>query len=170
VRFRDPEDPAQGLVFDGRIAEDFKLATGTFVSVGPLRTQAILAGHPLVHDVVVAGLNRDEVGLLVFPRLDDARALAGADPGVAAEQTLAHPKVRAFFQQWLQRLHDAGTGSSNRPTRALLLAEPASLERGELTDKGSVNQRAVLQHRAALVERLYATAPDAAVIRAGAAQ
>jgi feruloyl-CoA synthase len=169
VRFRDATDPTRGLVFDGRLAEDFKLATGTFVSVGPLRTRAILAGHPLVHDVVVAGVHRDEVGLLVFPRMDDVRALAGSTGAAKAELpelTLAHPKVREFFRHWLQGLYDAGTGSSNRPTRALLMAEPPSLDRGELTDKGSINQRAVLQHREAMVQRLYAEGPDAAVIRA----
>ena len=170
VRFRDPEDPTRGLVFDGRIAEDFKLSSGTFVSVGPLRTQAILAGHPLVLDVVVAGLNRDEIGLLVFPRLDDARALAGAGKDESPEMVLAHPKVRGFFRNWLKALHEAGTGSSNRPARVMLLAEPASMDRGELTDKGSINQRVVLERRAAAVERLYADVPDAAVIRvAGAA-
>ncbi len=176
VRFRDegeggdPPDPTKGLVFDGRIAEDFKLATGTFVSVGPLRTKAILSGHPLVQDVVVAGINRDEVGLLVFPRIDDVRALARADRREAAELTLAHPDVRRFFRHWLQALWDAGTGSSNRPARALLLAEPPSMDHGELTDKGSINQRAVLLHRAAAVERLYADQPDAAVIRVGGPQ
>jgi feruloyl-CoA synthase len=167
VRFRDEADPTKGLVFDGRIAEDFKLATGTFVSVGPLRTQAILSGHPLVQDVVVAGLNRDDIGLLVFPRVDDVRALAGADRSEPLELTLAHPKVRGFFRNWLQALWNAGTGSSNRPARALLMSEPPSMDRGELTDKGSINQRAVLQHRAAAVERLYADVPDTAVIRVG---
>ncbi|MFO1288186.1 MAG: feruloyl-CoA synthase [Rubrivivax sp.] len=171
VRFREPgdggeaPDPTQGLVFDGRLAEDFKLSTGTFVSVGPLRTRAILSGHPLVQDVVVTGPNRDDIGFLVFPRLDDVRALAGADRGEPVEMTLAHPKVRGFFRNWLKALWDAGTGSSNRPTRALLLVEPPSLDRGEVTDKGSINQRAVLAERAAAVERLYADSPDATVIR-----
>ncbi|MBK9136095.1 MAG: feruloyl-CoA synthase [Betaproteobacteria bacterium] len=177
VRFREPgdsdaggdvpPDPTQGLVFDGRIAEDFKLATGTFVSVGPLRTQAILSGHPMVQDVVVAGVDRDDIGLLVFPRVDDVRRLAGAVAGEPLELTLAHPQVRGFFRQWLKALWDAGTGSSNRPARALLLSEPPSLDRGEVTDKGSINLRAVLQHRAEAVERLYADKPDAAVIRVG---
>jgi feruloyl-CoA synthase len=173
VRFRDeadPPDPTKGLVFDGRIAEDFKLATGTFVSVGPLRTKAILSGHPLVQDVVVAGINRDDVGLLVFPRMDDVRALAGVDRQEPPEVTLSHPDVRRFFRHWLQALWDGGTGSSNRPARALLLAEPPSMDRGELTDKGSINQRAVLLHRAAAVDRLYADTPDAAVIRVGGPQ
>jgi feruloyl-CoA synthase len=159
VRFRDlsdPPDPTKGLVFDGRIAEDFKLATGTFVSVGPLRTRAILAGHPLVQEVVVTGLNRDEVGLLVFPRIDDARALAGLGPEAVAEEVLARPAVRAFFQRWLDGLWQQGTGSATRPTRALVMPMPPSLDLGEVTDKGSINQRAVLQRRAALIEQLYA--------------
>jgi feruloyl-CoA synthase len=170
VRLRNPDDPAQGLVFDGRIAEDFKLATGTFVSVGPLRAAALLSGHPLVHDVVVTGVDRDEVGFLVFPHLDEMRMMAGADKSEPPELTIAHPKVRGFIRNWLKAMHEAGTGSSNRPTRALLLTEPPSLDRGELTDKGSINQRAVLHHRAAAVERLYADVPDAAVIRVVHAQ
>ena len=173
LRFRDSAeepDPTQGLVFDGRISEDFKLSTGTFVSVGPLRTQAILSGHPLVQDVVVTGLNQDEVGLLVFPRMDDARALAGAPPDVMPALVLAHERVRVFFRRWLTALHAAGTGSSNRPTRALLLAEPPSLDLGEVTDKGSINQRAVLDHRVAALERLYSATPDVAVIRVAGPQ
>ena len=102
------------------------------MSVGPLRTEAILSGHPLVQDVVVAGINRDEVGLLVFPRMDDVRALAGADRHEPPRPTLAHPKVRSFFRNWLKAMWDAGTGSSNRPARALLLGEPPSMDRGEL--------------------------------------
>jgi feruloyl-CoA synthase len=170
VRFRDervPPDPTRGLVFDGRIAEDFKLATGTFVSVGPLRTRAILAGHPLVQEVVVAGLNRDEVGLLVFPRLEDARALAGLDAAATAPEVLAHPAVRGFFQRWLEGLHAAGTGSATRPARALVLATPPSLDLGEATDKGSINQRVVLQRRAADIDRLYADPAAADVLLAG---
>jgi feruloyl-CoA synthase len=169
VRLRDGQDPANGLVFDGRIAEDFKLSSGTFVSVGPLRTKAILAGHPLVQDVVVAGLNRDDIRLLVFPRLDDARRLAAsAGLGAAATpaQVLGSLPVRAFFQSWLDTLHAQGTGSSSRPTAMLLMAEPPSLDQGEVTDKGSINLRLVLQLRAALVERLFDDALAADVIRA----
>ncbi len=165
VRLRDPTDPAMGRVYDGRIAEDFKLASGTFVSVGPLRAQAILSGHPLVQDVVVTGINRDEVGLLVFAHLEDARGLAGAEKDAPAAAVLANERVRDFFRRWLAALHAAGTGSSNRPTRALLLTEPPSMDLGEVTDKGSVNQRVVLQQRAAATARLYAETPDVAVLR-----
>ncbi|MDH4050152.1 MAG: feruloyl-CoA synthase [Rubrivivax sp.] len=164
VRLKDPADPARGLRFDGRIAEDFKLATGTFVSVGPLRAKAIQAGDPLVQDVVVAGLNRDHVGLLVFPRVDDARRRFGLPADWPAAQVLAAPVVRGFFQDLLDRLWSQGTGSASRPAAALVLARAPSIDLGEVTDKGSINQRAVLEHRAADVERLFATAPDADVI------
>ena len=160
----DPARPAAGLGFDGRIAEDFKLSTGTFVSVGPLRAKIILAGDPLVQDVVVAGINRDDLGLLVFPRVDDARRKFGLPATMGAAEVLAQPPVRGFFQALLDRLWAEGTGSANRPARALLLVEPPHIDRGEVTDKGSINQRAVLTHRADLVERLYAETPDAEVL------
>jgi len=155
VRFINPERPTQGLVFDGRTAEDFKLSTGTFVSVGPLRAQVIAAGEPCIQDAVVTGLNRDEVGLLVFPRVDEVRKLAGVADAMPFPEVLHLPAVRAFFQQVADRLWAAGTGSANRPARLHVLAEPPAIDRGEVTDKGSINQRAVLAARAALVEALY---------------
>ncbi|MBT9488642.1 MAG: feruloyl-CoA synthase, partial [Rubrivivax sp.] len=144
VVFKDPADPAKGLRFDGRIAEDFKLATGTFVSVGPMRAKVILAGDPLVQDAVVAGLNRDDVGLLIFPRVEDARRRFGLPADWPAAQVLAAAPVREFFQALMDKLWAEGTGSASRPAAALLLAEPPSIDRGEVTDKGSINQRAVL--------------------------
>jgi len=156
LKFVDAQDVQKGFAFDGRIAEDFKLSTGTFVSVGPLRARAIAAGDPYVQDVVVAGLNRDDVGLLVIPRVDTVRALAGIALPAPMEQVLQAPAVRDYFQGWVDRLWASGTGSASRVARALLLAEPPSIDRGEITDKGSINQRAVLTHRAALVETLYA--------------
>jgi feruloyl-CoA synthase len=159
VKFVDPADPQQGLAFDGRIAEDFKLATGTFVSVGPLRAKLIAAGAPYVQDVVVTGLDRDDVGVLFFPRLDECRRLAELPADAAAADVLAHPAVHDLFQALVDRGWREGTGSASRVARALVLAEPPSIDRGEITDKGSINQRAVLTHRAALVERLYAGAP-----------
>ena len=159
VKVIDPAEPTRGLLFDGRTAEDFKLSTGTFVSVGPLRAKVTLAGAPCIQDVVVAGLNRDEIGLLVFPRVDECRKLAEAD-GLEAESLpvpeLMHtPAVRDFFQRVADQLWRAGTGSANRPARMHVMAEPPSIDKGEVTDKGSINQRAVLLHRAALVEALY---------------
>ena len=126
------------------------------MSVGPLRTAALVEGSPHVLDVVITGHGRDDVGLLIFPRIDSCRALAalGADADAAA--VLASAPVRAFFGAMLNRLCAQGTGSASRVVRALVLGAPPAIDRGEITDKGSVNQRLVLLHRAADVERLYA--------------
>lgn len=164
VVWKDPADPSRGLRFDGRIAEDFKLATGTFVSVGPLRAKVILLGDPMVQDVVVAGLNRDHVGLLVFPRIEEIRRHFALPADATPAQLLAAPAVREAFQALVDRLWAEGTGSATRPAAALVMAAPPSIDRGEVTDKGSINQRAVLAHRADEVERLYAETPDAEVI------
>ena len=164
LKFIDPQDPQLGMMFDGRIAEDFKLSTGTFVSVGPLRARVIAAGDPCVQDVVVTGLNRDDIGLLVFPRVDSCRALAGLPASAPLEQVLAAAPVRLFFQNLVDQMHAAGTGSATRVARALVMAGPPSIDLGEITDKGSINQRAVLTQRAALVETLYA-GTDPAVLR-----
>ncbi len=158
ARFVDPEDPRRGLRFDGRIAEDFKLSSGTFVSCGPLRARIAQLGAPCVHDAVLTAPDRDELGALILPRLDECRALAGLPPGTPAAQVLEHPQVREFFQRLVDALWQQGTGSATRVARALVLVEPPSLDRGEITDKGSINQRAVLQHRAELVDALYAGA------------
>ena len=152
----DAAHPERGFMFDGRIAEDFKLNTGTFVSVGPLRARVIAAGDPCVQDVVIAGINRNQVGVLLFPRLDTCRALAGLPSGAPTLDVLNAPAVQQFFQTLLNGLHRGGTGSATRVARALLLVDPPSIDRGEITDKGSINQRAVLTHRDALVEHLFA--------------
>jgi feruloyl-CoA synthase len=152
----DPFQPGRGFAFDGRIAEDFKLATGTFVSVGPLRARVVAEGSPCVQDVVVAGIDRNEIGLLIFPRLDACRALAGCTAGTPTLEVLGSTAVRAFFQRLADALYAVGTGSATRVARSVVLVEPASIDRGEVTDKGSINQRAVLGHRDALVEQLYA--------------
>ena len=164
VKWIHPSDPQRGLLFDGRTAEDFKLSTGTFVSVGPLRARIILAGDPCVQDAVITGLNRNDVGVLVFPRAEACRRLAATLPADAPMiEVLRHPAVRQFFQQLANRLCAEATGSANRVARLHVMAEPPSIDRGEATDKGSINQRAVLNHRAALVEALY-TASDPDVI------
>ena len=168
LKFADPADPAKGLLFDGRLAEDFKLATGTWVSVGPLRATFIAQCAPLVRDVVLAGADRDEIAALVFPDLEACRRLVpdlAADAPAAA--VLADPRVVAAFARLLEALAEPGRGSSARVRRAILLAEPPSLDIGETTDKGSINQRAVLARRAALVEELYTDPPPANVIVAG---
>jgi len=151
----DPARPELGFMFDGRIAEDFKLSTGTFVSVGPLRAKIIAAGDPIVQDVVIAGIDRDDVGILVFPRLDACRAFAGLPANASPHIALGDPRVREFLQRLVDELWASGTGSATRVARALVLAEPPSIDRGEITDKGSINQRAVLTHRKADVERMY---------------
>jgi feruloyl-CoA synthase len=165
LRFVDPGDMRKGLIFDGRVAEDFKLTTGTWVNVGPLRAAFIDHFAPFVQDVVIAGLDRDEVGALVFADVAACRALC---PELAANAPLreivVHRKLRAEFARRLAALAAAGTGSSNRIARLLILDEPPSIDRGEMTDKGSINQRAVLAHRAKLVEALYAEPPSAPVI------
>ncbi len=165
LKFEDPDDPTKGLVFDGRLAEDFKLATGTWVSVGPLRSAFIAHFAPLVRDVVLAGADRGEVAALIFPDLGACRALAPELPkDVATADLLADLRVRDAFARHLEALVRESTGASNRIGRAVVLAEPPSLDIGEMTDKGSVNQRAVLAHRAAVVEALYADQPPSYVI------
>ncbi len=166
VRWVDEAEPTHGLLFDGRLAEDFKLDTGTFVSVGPLRAKVVAEGAPCVQDVVVAGLNRAEIAILVFPRIDECRKLARLADDASADAVLEHPAVREFFQGMTDRLWHAGTGSANRVARAVVMAEPPSIDKGEVTDKGSINQRAVLSHRAALVDAVYAGSADGLILPA----
>ncbi|MBB3259344.1 feruloyl-CoA synthase [Paraburkholderia bannensis] len=160
VRFVDPARPELGLAFDGRIAEDFKLASGTFVSVGPMRARIISEGAPYVQDAVITGMNRDDVGVMIFPRLDACRALAKLEGNASAADVLAAPSVRDFFADLMTRLNMSATGSATTIARLRLLAAPPSLDLGEITDKGSINQHAVLQHRDALVEAMHAPAAD----------
>jgi feruloyl-CoA synthase len=156
AKWIDPSQPQRGLLFDGRTAEDFKLSTGTFVSVGPLRAKIIVAGDPCIQDAVITGLNRDEVGALIFPRTDEVRRLAGAPATLPLPELLQLPSVRAFFQDVADKIWRQATGSANRVARMHVLAEPPSIDKGEVTDKGSINQRAVLAHRDSLVQALHA--------------
>jgi feruloyl-CoA synthase len=166
VRWVDPSDHRRGLFFDGRTAEDFKLSTGTFVSVGPLRARIVAAGDPCVQDAVITGINRDEVGALIVPRLDGLRRVAGAAaPDDAPLPVLLQtPAVRDFFQALADRLWREATGSASRVALLHVLTEPPSIDHGEVTDKGSINQRAVLAQRAALVAALH-EGRDPAVIQ-----
>ncbi|TNC11369.1 feruloyl-CoA synthase [Methylobacterium terricola] len=150
----DPDDLHRGFTFDGRLNEDFKLTTGVWVSVGPLRAAFLDAFQPLVRDVAIAGEARDEVAALVFPDLAACRALSGGTGDDAA--VLAHPALRRDFARRLGAFAQRATGSSNRIARLLLVAEPPALDRDEVTDKGSINQRGVLRNRAESVARLYA--------------
>ena len=158
----DPADPHKGFRFDGRITEDFKLATGTWVSVGPLRAKVIAALAPYVKDVVIAGHDRDSLAAILLPEWE---AVARIVP--KGEDAVAHPELRAELERGLAALAATATGSSQRITRAALLTAPLSLDGGEITDKGSVNQRAVLTRRAELVEALYAAMPPPHVITVG---
>jgi feruloyl-CoA synthase len=165
VAWIDPDDIHLGLRFDGRTAEDFKLSTGTFVSVGPLRARLIAAGAPYVQDAVLTGLNLNEIGAMLLPT-PALRKLVDLPADAPLQQVLAGAPVMAWLQDLVDGLARAATGSSNRITRAMLIAEPLSLDRGEVTDKGSVNQRAVLTQRAAWVSALHAgTAAHMAVAR-----
>jgi feruloyl-CoA synthase len=165
MRLDDPDEPARGLVFDGRIGENFKLTSGTWVSVGALRLAAIAAAAPVIEDAVVTGHDRDKIGLLVFPSLAGCRALCPELGDAPLGLLVAAPAVRAAVAAGLRRHNAAAGGSSQRIAAAILLAEPPSIDKGEITDKGYINQRAVLSGRAGLVERLHADpAPDEVVV------
>jgi len=154
VKWIDETDVHLGLKFDGRIAEDFKLATGTFVSVGPLRGKIIAAGAPYIQDVVLTGLNMKEVGAMVFPT-PKVRELAGLPDNTPLADVLAAPAVLAHMQKVVNDLAATSTGSANRIARMCLLSEPPTIDKGEITDKGSINQRSVLHHRADTVAALH---------------
>ena len=157
VRLVDPDRPERGLLFDGRVSEDFKLDSGTWVNAGMLRVKAIAALAPVAQDVVIAGQDRAEIGFLIFPNLAACRALDPSLPADApAERVLGSAAVRAVVAAGLARLRDAGEGSSTVAGRAILLADPPSIDAGEITDKGYLNQRAVLMHRKDHVDGLYA--------------
>jgi feruloyl-CoA synthase len=154
VKFADSERPERGLFFDGRVAEDFKLNSGTWVSVGTLRVAGIAALSPLAQDIVVTGHGGDEVRFLVFPNLPACRAHAGLPESAGVSEVIGHEKVRSAIAQGLARLKAQSGHSSGHATRALVLAEPPSVDGGEITDKGYINQRAVLNRRADTVARL----------------
>jgi feruloyl-CoA synthase len=164
LRFADESDPELGFVFDGRVAEDFKLATGTWVSVGPLRLRFIAHCAPHLTDVIVAGHDRDDATALIVPNLATCRELSGLGDVASAADVLACERVRTKFAGLLGAFNKAAAGSSGRLARIILMDDPPSLDTGELTDKGSINQRAALSRRAAMVEELYAETPSARTI------
>src|SRR5215212_8672538 len=161
--FVDDNDPLQGIIFAGRVVEDFKLTTGTFVHVGSLRTDAIAAASPVVQDALVTGQDRPFVGLLAWPNLHACRQMIG-NSDATFEDVVRHPEVIGCLKRGLEAHNASATGSSMRIARAMLMAEPPSIDGNELTDKGYINQRAGLERRAALVEKLYADEPGDDVI------
>jgi feruloyl-CoA synthase len=166
VRFVDPADVNKGFLFDGRFSEDFKLATGTWVSVGPLRARVLSFFAPFVRDVVITGHDRDDVGMMIFADVEACCSLCGdLSLRSATPDVLRHEAVRKRFRDLLAGFAAESTGSSNRVSRAILLEEPPSLDAREITDKGSLNQRAVLEHRAGLVEHLYSSETSDLIFR-----
>ena len=159
VRQVDPDDLNEGFVFDGRVSEDFKLSTGTWVDMAGIRSAVINACAPLIRDVVFTGLDRNFIGAMIFPDVEAATRFAGLPTGTDAEAVLHHPQVREKFRTSLEALAKRATGSSNHVARALVLMTPPDIDKGEVTDKGSINQRAVRAARADLVEALYAETP-----------
>src|SRR5450432_1840175 len=163
LRFVDSREPNRGMLFDGRIAEDFKLSTGTWVSAGTVRAAVVEACAPLVADAVLTGIDRDCVGAILFPALSECQRLANVPETAPAAEVVAHPLVRARLSAALEACAARATGSASQVLRAVLTAIPPSTDAGEVTDKGSLNQRAVLDGRAALVESLHATPPGEGV-------
>jgi feruloyl-CoA synthase len=163
-RFVDPDEPSRGIVFSGRVAEDFKLTSGTWVRVGLLRVE-VQAAVPLLQFALVTGHDRDEVGILGWPNLDACRKLcpAGADQ-LSVDELLRQPEVEAYLRNKLARFNAEQQGSSTRIGRIMLMSEPPNSDANEITDKGYINQRASLQRRHALVEKLYAEPTAAGVI------
>ncbi|HEV2957588.1 MAG TPA: feruloyl-CoA synthase [Xanthobacteraceae bacterium] len=164
MRLADAADPGKGLLFDGRLAEDFKLATGTWVHVGVLRVGVLAAASPALQDAVVAGENRGFVGLLAWLNPAGCQRLIGAGAPERLAELTRHPTVRAHVRTVIARWNAGQSGTSQRIARVLLLSEPPSIDENEITDKGYINQRRALERRAAEVERLYAGAPEDEVI------
>lgn len=162
----DAANPAEGIVFAGRVVEDFKLSSGTFVHVGSLRVAAIAAATPVIQDALVAGQDRPYVALLAWPNLEACRQVCGK-PAASLQEVVREPAVIDCIRHGLAALNAAGGGSSMRVARVLLMTEPPSIDGNELTDKGYINQRASLERRAALVERVYAAQADPDVIEVG---
>jgi feruloyl-CoA synthase len=161
AKFVDENDPVQGLVFDGRVTEDFKLDSGTWVSAGTLRAHAVAAASPLIFDCVVCGQDKPFVGLLAWPVAAAAKAICGnSDPSVFVND----PKIREFVREKFASYNGAQRGSSTRVKRVILMAEPPSVDGHEITDKGYVNQRATMDRRKVLVDKLFASTPASEVI------
>ncbi|MDI9880524.1 feruloyl-CoA synthase [Flectobacillus longus] len=155
VKFLDENNPDKGLVFDGRIAEDFKLSTGTWVNVGVMKTKIISSGSPIIQDVVIAGLDQDYIGLILFLNIEACCTLTGHTTQVCVSELYEHSSVKTFINTWMNDFNAHATGSSTSIGKVIIAHEPPSIDKGEITDKGSLNQRAVLSNRKALVNQLF---------------
>ena len=162
ARFEDEDDPAEGIVFDGRVAENFKLMTGTWVHAGQLRLEVIAAASPVIQDAVVTGADRNEVGLLAFPSVAGCGSLV--DSGLPVERLVTNQRIHEVLRNGLAAHNSRNPGSSTRVRRVLLMTEPPQIDAGEITDKGYINQRAVLGRRDGLVSRLYEGTGDDIVL------
>ncbi len=167
LKFVDPEDPAKGFLFDGRVAENFKLSTGTWVSVGALRAKLTDALGGLARDAVIVGEGADSLGALLVPFRPAIEKLVPGGADMADARLYTHPVLRAEIGRRLAEYNVGATGSSLRVPRVMILVDALNLDRGEVTDKGSVNQRAVRNHRADLVEALFGA--DKRIIHSGKA-
>lgn len=163
LQFVDQTDPNKGMVFNGRIAEDFKLNTGTWVHVGSLRMQLIAAGHGLIQDVVITGHDKEFVGAIIIAGLDACRKIAGLS-GSNLSDLIRHPAVRQRLQKVLNELGAKSTGSATLIVRALFADFPLSIDRGEITDKGSINQRMIIENHPEVVAKLYAVVADETIV------
>ena len=163
-RLADESDPAKGIIFDGRVAEDFKLTSGTWVSVGNLRVGVLGATAPLLQDAVVCGHDRNEIGLLAWPNVAGCNKVGGLPEDAPVTNAIASPRVVQRLRKDLRQFNHDNPASSTRVARILLMKDPPSIDAEEITDKGYVNQRAALENRHALVERLFADPPSDEVV------
>jgi feruloyl-CoA synthase len=155
AKFLDEARPELGLVFDGRVTEDFKLSSGTWVSTGTLRADLVAATSPLIQDAVIAGLDKPYIAVLAWPNIEAARRIAGLGPDASPQEIVSAPAVADYLREKVGAHNKAGGGSSTRVRRIHLMLEPPSIDGHEITDKGYVNQQATLSRRAELAEKLY---------------
>lgn len=160
VRWLDPLVPERGLVFDGRIAEDFKLSTGTWVSVASVRVEVVSACDPLVREAVICGLNETWLGALLWLNDSAVRTFLGTSAATSSEELAVDPRLKQALRRALRAHNEAASGSARRIERALIMIEPLAPDANEVTDKGNANQRVVRTRRAKDIERLYRSDPE----------
>jgi feruloyl-CoA synthase len=164
VRFADPDQPAAGLIYDGRLTEEFKLTTGTWVQPGMLRVGALAAASPVLQDAIIAGEGHDHVCIMAWLNLAGCRQLLGDNAPASAAEPAQNPVIHNHVREALTRWNSQNTGQSTRVRRAMLLAGAPSIDANEITDKGYINQRAALEHRKAELTRLFSSDPHPDII------